>query len=444
MQEQIEVEDTQVKHLVDTVFRQERSKILAVLVSSIGDFEVAEDALQDALIAALEHWQGEGVPHKPEAWLLTIARHKAIDRLRRLATTQRKQSSLQALAEVEQQLAQSEGELEPEQPNPFPDERLKLIFTCCHPAINLDARVALTLHLLGGLSTAETARAFLVSETTMFQRLVRAKRKIRDARIPYVVPSEPKQLAERLEGVRLVLYLIFNAGYIASLGNNLLRQELCQEAIRLTRSLIHLLNTQTQIEADPETMGLLALMLLHDARSTARLSAAGELLILEEQDRALWKRDQITEGEALLDQALLLRKPGMYQIQAAISALHCQAARFEDTDWFQIALLYAELVKLNSSAVLRLNWAVAVAMATTAKRGLGLLAELETDPNLKNYYLFYAARADLLRRNGEWSAAKSAYQEALSLTDNQVERGFLQRRYSELEELERGRRVNNF
>lgn len=421
----------QFEQLIEDIFREEASRVLASLIGSFKKFELAEDVLQEAFLAALERWPVEGIPAKPAAWLYTTARRKALDRLRRASVLDRKQALLTTLVQVEQELENSPDALIESEEEAFPDERLKLIFTCCHPALNQEAQVALTLHTLGGLTTEEIASAFLLSPTTMAQRLVRAKRKIREAAIPYTVPALDN-LMERLDGVMTVLYLIFNAGYTAPTGENLVRHELCAEAIRLGRVLVELLAKEPGLQESPELLGLLALMLLHDSRRSARLGQQGELLILEEQDRSRWKQSQIAEGEALLERALAHREPGPYQIQAAISALHCQAARPGDTDWFQIAMLYTELVRLTRSPVVRLNWAIAVAMATTPRRGLDLLDQLETDPNLKNYYLFHAARADLLRRSEEWAKARQSYRQALTLTHNAVEQAYLERRLAEI------------
>ncbi|GCE09750.1 RNA polymerase sigma factor [Dictyobacter aurantiacus] len=409
---------------LDQLFREEGGRVRAALISRLRDFELAEDVLQEAFLSAIEHWPGEGLPKNPAGWLLVTAQRKAIDRLRRAQVLVQKQTELQLLETLRENAAPfAEDEV-------FSDDRLKLIFTCCHPALNQDAQVALTLQTLGGLSTAEIARAFLVSETTMAQRLVRAKRKIRNAGIPYSVPAA-HQLSERLQGVLLVLYLIFNAGYISSQGENLLRNELCAEAIRLGRALALLLQQAVSPAEQAEALGLLALMLIHDARKDARIGPEGELITLEEQNRSLWNQQQIQEGMAILDQAMQAHKPGPYQIQAAISALHSQATSTEETDWLQISLLYSALTRHQNSPVIWLNWVVAVAMASTPARGLELLAEME-NVNMQHYYLFHAARADLLRRDQQYRAARESYQQALSLTQNTVEQAFLKRRLAEL------------
>ena len=411
--------------IVEQTFRQESDKILAALIGSVGDFALAEDALQDALVVALERWPREGVPQNPAAWITTTARHKAIDRLRRESTLKRKQELLQALIETEQK--EAEAMTSPG----IPDERLKLMFTCCHPALALEAQVALTLRTLGGLTTAEIASAFLVPLPTMAQRLVRARQKIRDAGIPYQVPP-PDLLAERLEALLAVLYLIFNEGYSATGGDALIRQDLCAEAIRLARVLKDLLASQPDQQEDPEVPGLLALMLLHHSRRHARVDTRGDLVLLEEQDRSQWDRGEIVEGLALLDRALRLRRPGPYQLQAAISALHAQAERAEQTDWPQIAALYGAMAARSPSPVIDLNWAVAVSFADGPQRGLAFLAELKVAEALEGYYPYHAARADRLRRAGRIEQAREAYARALELCQNTIERRFFSRRIAEL------------
>lgn len=405
---------------IERVFRQEGGRVRASLINDLRDFELAEDVLQEAFLAALERWQRDGVPANPASWLLTTARHKSIDRLRRATTFARKQTILQSLALLEQQHFPSHED------DCFPDEQLKLIFTCCHPALSSEARIALTLHTLGGLTTTEIAHAFLVSETTMAQRLVRAKRKIRDAGIPYEVPPL-ERINERLDGVLVVLYLIFNAGYMASLGESLTRNNLCAEAIRLCRSLIFLLANEPSLEEEPEVLGLLALMLLHDSRRHTRVDKQGAMILLEQQDRSQWDKAQITEGIATLERALAMHKPGSYQIQAAIAALHSEAAIANETDWLQIAILYGELLKIHHSPVVKLNWAVAVAMASEPARGLKILDEPDIADALRDYHLYYSARADLHRRAGNLCEARAAYQQAFDLAQNNVERAFLRR-----------------
>ena len=397
---------------VERIFREEHGRVLAALISQFEDFDLAEDALQDALINALERWQVDGVPRNPGAWLTTAAKRRAIDRLRR-----------SKFEEYSAPIPVSLAQEEPEMDDSLPDDRLKLMFTCCHPALALEAQVALTLHTLGGLSTPEVARAFLVAEPTMAQRLARARRKIRDAGIPYRVPPADL-LPERLDALLVVLYLIFNEGYVSTAGDTLARHELCSEAIRLCRILVNLLPESA------ESHGLLALMLLHDSRRSARITPTGELILLEEQDRALWEREKIHEGIAILDEALALHDPGPYQVQAAISALHAEAQRAEATDWQQIAMLYDTLAKMTPSVVVEVNRAVAVAMARGPAEGLQMLLRLESQAD--GLYPYHAARADLLRRTNQREAAADAYQRALDLCGNKAERAYLQRRLDEM------------
>jgi RNA polymerase sigma-70 factor (ECF subfamily) len=398
---------------IETTFREEHGRVLAALISQLGDFTLAEDALQDALVNALERWASDGVPRNPGAWLMTVAKRRAIDRLRRAATQERHAVILDDSAE----------QAEPEMDDSLPDERLKLMFTCCHPALALEAQVALTLHTLGGLSTPEVARAFLVAEPTMAQRLARARRKIRDAGIPYRVPPADL-LPERLEGLLAVIYLIFNEGYVASSGDRLTRHELCTEAIRLSRVLV------TLMPQSAEAHGLLALMLLHDSRREARLNTAGEIILLDEQDRSRWDQGKIRAGVAILDRALTLNDPGPYQVQAAISALHAEAPTPEATDWRQITALYDMLARMTPSIVVEVNRAVAVAMAYGASVGLQRLLDLEDQAD--GYYPYHAARADLLRRTQQREAAAEAYERALALCSNRAECAYLQRRLDEL------------
>jgi RNA polymerase sigma-70 factor (ECF subfamily) len=405
---------------IERAFREESGRAVATLIRVLGDFDLAEEAVQDAFARALEAWPVDGVPSNPGAWITTTARNRAIDRLRRRRTLAEKVEVLEREARVES--AAREEAIDTD----GVDDRLRLIFTCCHPALAPEARIALTLRTLGGLTTPEIARAFLVPEPTLAQRLVRAKRKIRDARIPYRVPPV-EVFPERLDAVLRVLYLVFNEGYSSTGGDALVRRELASEAIRLGRVLAGLMPDE------PEALGLLALMLLHDARRDARTGPAGELVLLEDQDRSRWDRAAIDEGRALLDHAIRANRPGPYQLQAAIAALHDGAASAAETDWPQIAALYGRLAELAPSPVVELNRAVAVAMARGPAEGLALLDGLAGDALLDAYPYFHAARADLLRRLGALGPAAAAYRSALLLTTNDVERAFLARRIDEVE-----------
>jgi len=406
---------------VEEVYRSDWGRIVAALIGLVGDFDLAEESAQEAFTAAVDQWRESGVPEFPRAWIIQTARNKAIDRIRRKVRFEEKLETYAKSGMVQ----------ESEEPNydtgEIPDDRLRLIFTCCHPALALDAQVALTLRTLCGLETDEIARAFLVPVPTMAQRLVRAKRKIRDAGIPYVVP-ETKEMAERLDAVLTAIYLVFNEGYAATRGGPLVRTDLCAEAIRLGRLVRSLMEPQVP----SEVTALLALMLLHDARRDARSDDAGDLIVLEEQDRSLWHQEQIAEALPFVDETLR-DSAGPYALQAAIAALHCRAARAEDTDWRQIVQLYDVLERVQPSPIVSLNRAVAVAMADTPRSGLALIDALAASNDLDDYHLLHAARADLLRRIGWPAEAAKSYERALSFVTNDSERRYLERRLREVQ-----------
>jgi RNA polymerase sigma-70 factor (ECF subfamily) len=406
---------------VEAVYRSDWGRIVAALIGLVGDFDLAEETAQEAFTAAVDQWRVSGVPEFPRAWIIQTARHKAIDRIRRKANLEEKLESYakSGLVRMLEEPDYDSAEI--------PDDRLRLIFTCCHPALALEAQVALTLRTLCGLDTDEIARAFLVPATTMAQRLVRAKRKIRDAGIPYIVP-ETKEMAARIEAVLTVIYLVFNEGYLSTRGGPLLRTDLCAEAIRLGRLVRSLMGPQPPAEVT----ALVALMLLHDARRDARTDEAGDLVVLEEQDRSRWDQRQIAEALPLVEESFR-GNPGPFAVQAAIAAIHCRSGRAEDTDWPQIIRLYDLLERLQPSPIVSLNRAVAVAMSDGPQPGLTLIDALAATEDLTNYHLLHAARADLLRRIGSSAEAAKSYERALALVTNDSERRFLERRLREVQ-----------
>jgi RNA polymerase sigma-70 factor (ECF subfamily) len=408
----------ELREMLDDIYRSESRRILATLIRLLGDFDLAEEALHDAFRAALEQWPKDGVPTNPRAWLVSAGRFKAIDTLRRRARYDA------SLAELAEQLDAETRATTGQDNEGVEDDRLRLIFTCCHPALPPDARMALTLREVCGLTTEEIARAFLTAPPTLAQRIVRAKAKIRDARIPYQVPSRT-ELPDRLDTVLHVIYLVFNEGYSASSGGSLTRPDLSGEAIRLGRLLVALL-------PEPEVVGLLALMLLHESRRAARTSPEGDLVLLEEQDRSRWNREQIAEGVALVEQALSSRQFGPYTLQAAIAAVHAESPNVAATDWAQIVALYDELARAVPSPVVELNRAVAVAMRDGPLAGLALIDAILARGELADYHLAHAARADMCRRLGRTADARDSYQRALGLTQQEPERRFLERRLGEL------------
>jgi RNA polymerase sigma-70 factor, ECF subfamily len=413
----------QIRELLDSLYRVDSGRILATLIRLLGDFDLAEEAMHEAFAAALNLWPRSGVPGNPRPWLISTARFKAIDTLRRRARFDASQDELVHYLEAQSSSAERSQEHSNEDDH-LEDDRLRLIFTCCHPSLAPDARVALTLREVCGLTTEEIAKAFLTTPRTLAQRIVRAKAKIRETPIPYDVPT-PQELPERLGAVLQVIYLVFNEGYSAAAGAEVTRAELTGEAIRLGRLL-------AELRPEPEVMGLLALMLLQESRRAARTSPTGELILLENQDRSLWNREQIAEGVALLEKALKSRRFGAYTLQAAIAAVHAESSSTASTDWRQITLLYDQLLRIHPSPVVELNRAVAVAMSEGLEQGLRLIDDLLARDELSNYYLAHSARADLCRRLGRIPEARASYEKAMALAQQEPERRFLARRLEEL------------
>jgi RNA polymerase sigma-70 factor (ECF subfamily) len=411
--------DRRLEQIINRIVREEWGRLLSLLAYQFRDLELAEDVLQDAVERALSHWPRGGIPDNPAAWLLTTAKRVAIDDRRRVKTFEQKRLLLETDARIamEEEIVVSDEDI--------PDERLRLIFTCCHPALNREAQLILTLRTLGGLSTSDIAHALLMAETTVGQRITRAKRKIRDAGIPFQTPSAA-DLPDRLDTVLNVIYLIYNEGYVASQGDDLFRVDLATEAIRLGRVLVRLMPDE------PEAIGLLALMILNDARRNARVDSSGVLVTLEDQDRSRWNRTAIAEGVDLVDRALRMRRAGLYQIQAAISAIHCQAQTPAATDWLQIVALYDVLMTIAATPIVELNRAVAVSMASGPEAGLLAIAQIDGLSDLEEYHLLHSTRADLFRRAGRSAEAVEEYQRAIELTSNNAERGFLTRRVASL------------
>jgi len=414
----------QIRELLDSFYRVDSGRILATLIRLLGDFDLAEEAMHEAFAAALSLWPRSGVPGNPRPWLISTARFKAIDTLRRRARFDASQHELVRYLEAQSSSAEGSNEEDSLEDDGLEDNRLRLIFTCCHPSLAPEAHVALTLREVCGLTTEEIAKAFLITPRTLAQRIVRAKAKIRETPIPYEVPT-PQELPERLGAVLQVIYLVFNEGYSAAAGAEVTRAELTGEAIRLGRLL-------TELRPEPEVIGLLSLMLLQESRHAARTSPTGELILLENQDRSLWNREQIAEGVALLEKALKSRRFGSYTLQAAIAAVHAEAESVAVTDWGQIVALYDRLLRMQPSPVVQLNRAVAIAMRDGPEAGLALIDAVLEHGELANYYLAHSARADMYRRLGRTVEARSSYEKALALTQQEPERQFLQERIRQL------------